>query len=230
MGHIIDLFLIAVIILIVLHYAKKGIIAASKNIITIVLTVILLTTMQGVVLDMLQSTPLGDTIKERVSEGVTQIFNEKGLPVNADTTNQEQALEICEAISLPSFITNGIEKSVEQMSEVKNNVMDVITDNITKLIMRIVALVLLFILVRIFVFLIVKFAESLFELPVLKSINKTLGAVMGVINALIFIYIACGAISLFMPTDKLTELTEMINQTSLLNYFYNNNLIFGLFM
>lgn len=230
MGLIIDIVLIAAIVLIVVHYARKGIIAASKNIITIILTVVLLTSMQSVVFDMLQSTPLGDTIKERVSEGVTRIFNEKGLPANADTTNQEQALEICEAMSLPSFLTNSIEKSVDQMSEVKNNVMDVITDTITKLIMQIVALVLLFILVRVFVFLIVKFAESLFELPGLKSINRVLGAVMGMINALIFIYIACGVVSLFVPTDTLAELTETINQTSILKIFYNNNLIFGLFM
>ncbi len=227
---IFDIALIAIIASIILYYSKKGIISASKNIITIILTVVLLTSMQSVVLDMLQSTTLGDSIKQRVSESVTKVYEEKNLPENADTTDSEQALEICESMALPSFLSKSIEKSLGQMTEVRNNVMEVITDTLTMLIMRIIALILLFVMVRVFVFLIVKFAESLFELPVLKSINRTLGAIMGVVNALILIYIVCGLTSLFVPADKLADVTEIINQTTLLKYFYNNNLLFGLFM
>ena len=114
------------------------------------------------------------------------------------------------------------------MSEIKNNVMEVITDSLTLLIMRIIALILLFILVRIFVFLAVKILESLFGLPGLKTINKTLGAVIGIVNALLVIYIICGAVSLFTPTDKLAVISETLNQTVLLGYLYNHNLLLGL--
>ena len=227
---IFDIVLIAVIVSIILYYSKKGIISASKNIITIILTIVLLTSMQGVVLDMIRSTTLGDSIKQRVSESVTKVYEEKNLPENADTTDSDTALEICESMALPSFLSKNIEKSLGQMTEVKNNVMEVITDTLTMLIMRIIALILLFVMVRVFVFLIVKFAESLFELPVLKSINRTLGVIMGIVNALIFIYIVCGLVSLFVPADKLVDVTEMINQTVVLKHFYNNNLLFGLFM
>lgn len=230
MGYILDIILVAVIIFFVLMSAKKGFISASKNIITLILTVTLLASMQSVVLESLQKSPLGDNIKEMVSKNVTKTYQAENLPEGADTTDTEKALMICESMSLPTFLANSIEESIRGMSEIKNNVMEVITDSLTNLIMRIIALILLFILVRIFVFLAVKLLESLFGLPGLKTINKTLGAAIGVINALLAIYIICGLVSLFVPTDKLSLVSAAIDQTMLLKHFYNNNLLLSLFV
>ncbi len=223
-----DIVLIVVVAFFVIMSARKGFISASKNIITLILTVTLLASMQGVVLDALQNSPLGDNIKKMVSENVTKTYRAENLPEETDTTDTEKSIMICEAMSLPAFMTKSIEESIHQMSEIKNNVMEVITDSITLLIMRIIALILLFILVRIFVFLAVKILESLFKLPGLNAINKSLGAVIGVINALLVIYIICGAVSVFTPTDKLALISETMDQTILLGYLYNHNLLLGL--
>lgn len=228
MGYVLDIILVAIVAVFVVISAKKGLISASKNIITLILTVTLLASMQDVVLEALQNSPLGDNIKKMVSENVTKTYEAEELPDTVDTTDTEQAVMVCEAMSLPTFLSNSIESSIRGMSEVKNNVMDVITDSLTLLIMRIIAMLLLFILVRIFVFLIVKLLESLFGLPVLKTINKSLGAVIGVLNAFLVIYIICGAVSVFTPTDKLVLVNNAIEQTMLLKYVYNNNLLLGL--
>ena len=230
MGNIIDIVLIAVMIFFVIMSAKKGFISASKNIITLILTVTLLASMQGVMLDALQKSPLGDNIKEMVSKNVTKTYQAENLPEGADTTDTEKSIMICEAMSLPTFLADSIAESIRGMSEIKNNVMEVITDSLTMLIMRIIALLLLFVLVRIFVFLAVKLLESLFGLPGLKTINKTLGAAIGVVNAFLSVYIICGLVSLFVPTDKLSIVSAAIDQTMLLKYLYNNNLLLSLFV
>ncbi len=228
MGYVLDIVLVAVIVFFVLMAAKKGFISASKNIITLILTVTLLASMQGVVLEALQNSPLGDNVKKMVSQNVTKTYEAENLPEETDTTDTEKSIMICEAMSLPAFLTNSIEASIREMSEIKNNVMEVITDTLTLLIMRIIALILLFILVRIFVFLAVKILESLFGLPGLRTINKTLGAVIGIVNALLVIYIICGAVSVFTPTDKLALISETMDQTVLLGYLYNHNLLLSL--
>lgn len=228
MGYVLDIILVAVMVFFIVMSARKGFISASKNIITLILTVTLLASMQGVVLEALQNSPLGDNVKKMVSQNVTKTYEAENLPEETDTTDTEKSIMICEAMSLPAFLTNSIEATIHEMSEIKNNVMEVITDSLTLLIMRIIALILLFILVRIFVFLAVKILESLFGLPGLKTINKTLGAVIGIVNALLVIYIICGAVSLFTPTDKLAVISETLNQTVLLGYLYNHNLLLGL--
>lgn len=228
MGYILDIILVAVIVFFVSMSVKKGFISASKNIITLILTVTLLASMQGVVLEALQNSPLGDNVKKMVSQNITKTYEAENLPEEADTTDTEKSIMICEAMSLPTFLSDSIEETIRGMSEIKNNVMEVITDSITLLIMRIIALLLLFILVRIFVFLAVKLLESLFQLPGLKTINKSLGAVIGIINAFLVIYIICGAVSVFAPTDKLVLISETLDQTILLGYLYNHNLLLGL--
>ena len=230
MGYGLDIIFVAVVLFFVILSSKRGFISASKNILTLVLTVTLLASMQGVVLSALENSPLGDSIKKTVSENVLKTYEAEALPENTDTSDTETSVMICRAMSLPTFLADSIEESIREMSEIKNNVMEVITDAITSLIMRLIALILLFILVRVFVFLAVKLLESLFKLPGLKTINRTLGAVIGVINALLAVYIICGAVSVFVPTDKLSLVSEMIDQTFILGYFYNNNLLLSLFV
>lgn len=230
MWYILDIVLIGIIIFFVVWSAKKGFISSSKTIFTLILTVTLLASMQDVVLEALQKSQLGDNIKNIVSQNVTKTYEAEQLPEDADTTDTQQSLMICEAMSLPSFLSKSIENTMLQMAEIKNNVMDVITDAITLLIMRIIAMLILFVLVRIIVFLAIKFLESLFELPGLKTVNKVLGALIGIVNALLAVYIICGAVSILVPTDKLSVVSEAIDQTLLLGFLYNNNLLFSLFV
>lgn len=229
-GYILDGALVLVILFCIILSAKKGFIKASRSIITLVLTVTLLASMQSVMLEFLQSSPLGDNIKRMVSENVTKTYQKEQLPEDADTTDTEKSLMICEALSLPDFLSNSIEDSIKQMSEIKNNVMEVVTDSITRLIMQVIALLLLFVLVRIFVFLVVKLLESLFGLPWLKTVNKTLGACVGVVNAMLLVYIICGAVSLFTPMDNLAGVNQAVDATMVVKYFYNNNLLLSLFV
>lgn len=229
-GYILDAILVFVVIFFIAHSAKRGFIKASKNIITLILTVTLLASMQGVMLSALGNSPLGDNIKKMVSENLTKTYEEEQLPENVDTTDTEQSLVVCEALPLPDFLKESIEKSIMEMSEIKNNVMEVITDSITTLIMRIIAMLMLFVLVKIFVFLAIKLLDSLFGLPGLKSVNRALGAVIGVVNAMLAIYIICGLVSLFTPMQNLAFVDNAIGQTMLVKYFYNNNLLLSLFM
>ena len=230
MGYVLDIVLLAIISFFVIWAARKGFIASSKTIITLILTVTLLASMQTVVLEALQNSPLGDNVKEMVSKNVTKTYEAEDFPEDADTTDTQQSIMICQAMSLPTFLSNSIEQTMLQMSEIKNNVMEVITDSITLLIMRIIAMLLVFVIVRILVFLAMKFLESLFGLPGLKTINKVLGGIIGVINALLAVYIICGGVSLLVPTDKLSIVSQTIEQTMLLKYFYNNNLLLSLFV
>lgn len=229
-GIILDIALITVIVFFITVAAKKGFIKASRNIAALILTAVLMTSLQPVVLGILRQSPLGDNIKIMVSKNITGAYEKEQLPPDADTTDTEQSLMICEALSLPSFLSDSIEDSIKQMSEIKNNVMEVITDSISLFILRLISIILLFLAVRIFVFLVLKLLESLFGLPVLKTVNKTLGAVIGIVNALIAVYIICGAVSLLTPTANLAEVQTAVDTTYILKYFYNNNLLLSLFI
>ncbi|MBR4723178.1 MAG: CvpA family protein [Clostridia bacterium] len=230
MNYIWDGILILAAILCIVFSMKKGFISASKSILALILTAVLFSSMQPQVLGILQSTAASDGIRNAVSKNISSAYQKKQLPEDADTTDTQNAEQICTSLGFPSFMENSIRKTVSGMTEIKNNVMEVITDAVTLMILKVIAMLLVFLLVRIFVFLLLKILESLFELPGLKMINKTLGAVLGVINALLLIYIICGAVSLFAPAEKLTLIEETVKSTYLLKYFYENNLLMSLFI
>lgn len=230
MNYICDGILIFVILLCIVFSMKKGFISASKSILALILTAVLLSSMQPQVLGFLQSTRASDGIRNMVSKNITSAYQKQQLPEDTDTTDTKNTEIICTSLGFPKFMENSIQKTVSGMTEIKNNVMEVITDAVTLMILKVIAMLLVFLLVRIFVFLILKVLESLFELPGLKLINRTLGALLGVINSLLIVYIICGAVSLFAPAEKLSLIEETVKSTYLLKYFYENNLLMTLFV
>lgn len=230
MAYIFDAILLAVIIFCIVRAAKKGFLASSRSIVALILTAILLTAMQPTVLTYLQSSALGENIRETVAKNVMKSYEKEQLPEDADTTDTETAVMICNSLGLPEFMASGIKDGIKDMSEIKNNVMEVISDAISITILKVLSVIILFILVRIIVFLALKLLETLFTLPGLKTINKTLGACIGIINAIIVVYILCGAVTLFTPTDKMPAVSETVSQTMIVKYFYENNILMSLFI
>lgn len=230
MSYIWDIILVAGMLCCIILSAKKGFIGACKNIVSIILTVILMSTMHPVILNGLQSSNLGNDIKKVVTENVTKTYEKEQISEETDTTDTEKSVEICKALGLPSFIEKDIEKSLVEMAQIRNNVMEVITDALSLLIMKIIALLILFIIVKLFVFLAMKILESLFSLPVLKSVNTGLGALIGIINALLIVYLICGVLNLVVPMDKMPKVQETVSSTYVLKYFYDNNLLLSLIM
>jgi hypothetical protein len=186
--------------------------------------------MHPIILNQLQSSSLGNSIKNIVTENVAKTYEKEQIPEETDTTDTEASVLICQSLGLPDFISKNIEKSLTEMSEIRNNVMEVITDALSLLTMKIIALLILFIVVKVIVFLALKILESLFSLPGLKTVNRGLGAGIGIVNALLIVYIICGVLNLFVPMDKMPAIQETINSTYILKYFYNNNILLSLIM
>ena len=230
MNFICDGILILVAAICIIASMKRGFISASKKILALILTAVLLSSVQPAMLTMLQSTPASDAIRNMVSKNISSSYKREGLPEDADTTDTEETKVIVSSLGFPKFMENSITKTVSGMTEIKNNVMETVTDAVTLMIMKLLSVILLFLIVKFFVFLLLKILESLFKLPGLKTINRLLGAGLGVINALLLIYIICGAVSLFAPADKLVLIEETVQNTYILKYFYENNLLLSLFV
>lgn len=230
MNYILDGILCATVVFCVGISAKRGFIKSVRNIISLILTVIIMLSVQPMILTYLQSSPISDAVKTTVAKNITKTYEKEGLAEDTDTSDTEASLFICEKLGLPSFLSDGIEKSIKSMSEVKNNVFEVVTDTLTLTVLKILALIMVFLAVKVFVFLAVKILESLFGLPGLKTINGVMGACVGIVNAMVVVYVLCGAAALLMPTDKLSALNDIVNSTHVVKYFYDNNLLLSMFI
>lgn len=230
MGFIWDIILIAVMLWCIVATAKKGFLGACKNIVSVLLTLVLMSTMHPVIMGYLQDSEIGNRVKVVVAENVTKTYEKEEIPQDTDTSDTEKSVEICKSLGLPDFLSKSIEKNLVEMSEIRNNVLEVITDSLSLLILKILALLIMFLLVKVFVFLGIKILESLFKLPVLRTVNKGLGGAVGVINALLIVYLACGLVNLVVPMDKMPQVQQVVDSTLILKNFYNNNILFSFMM
>ncbi len=230
LNYILDGALIILALSVIILSGKKGFLSASKNILALILTAVLITTMQITIFNALQSSPISMGVRNIVVKNVSKNYEEKNISEDIDTTDQEKSIEACETLAYPKFMENSIKTTISGMTEIKNNLLEVIADSITLMILKVIGILLVFLVVKIMVFLIIKLLETLFKIPGLNSVNRFLGSILGIINALIIIYIICGAVSLFAPPEKQEFIREVISKTYLVKYFYDTNFLFSLFI
>jgi len=229
-NYILDAILVVTVLILMIISSKKGFLSASKSIVALILTAILLSTMQTTILTTLQNSPVNGAVRTIVAKKITKTYEQKQISDDVYTDDTEKSEEVCKTLAFPSFMENSIEKTLSQMTQMKNNLMEVITDSVTNMILNVIGMILVFLIVRLLVFLIIKILESLFKLPGLKAINRLFGAILGIINSLLVIYLICGAVSLFAPADKMQMINDTIQTTYLVKYFYEHNLLMSLFI
>lgn len=69
-----------------------------------------------------------------------------------------------------------------------------------------------------------------FDLPVLRTINKFLGGLLGVVEGLVLAYFLASFTALLVPLISggdisYTEFSSQASNSALFSYFYNNNII-----
>jgi len=84
---------------------------------------------------------------------------------------------------------------------------------------------LLFIIIWILLHLLIRFADIFTKLPVLHGLNQIAGAVLGLVEALCFVWIGFIILNAFSGTFVGSKLLNEISQSRWLSYLYANNFI-----
>ncbi|MBE7045536.1 MAG: hypothetical protein E7397_08385 [Ruminococcaceae bacterium] len=234
MGYwILDILLVAVIACVVWFSMKKGFIKASYHAISVLVTILVVFAFQAPFQEFLEESALGDLVREKVAITVNQTVSEHEELQSAQA-DENALLMLIENLPLPEFIHKFLEDTIIAQSKNLENLKEGLAESVTKMVssvlMQLVSIVLLFLLVRLGLFILFRILNAVAKLPVINFFNKVLGAVMGAINALLVVYIACALVMLLTPVSAAEPLNEAINQTYLLKYFYQNNLLMTIFL
>ena len=228
-----DVILLTVITVIVWISMKKGFLKASYHALATIITILLVFAFQMPFQEYLEQSSLGDLVQEKVSLSVRTSMEENPEVKNAQS--DESGLEAAaNALPLPDFLHKFLNQMIRQQSEnfetLKISVADSLTDMVSSVILQLVSIVLLFLLVRLGLYLLFLLLQSMAKLPVLRFFNKALEIVMGAVNALLAVYLVCALVMLLTPVKSAEHLNEVINQTYLVKYFYQNNLLMTIFL
>lgn len=225
MNYLLDLALIAIVVISVMIAKKRGFIKSSDTIISLIISALLIVTLLEPFTSFLVKSPLGKTISDKISFRIEQKADDEFV-----IEDEQSAKDFGIDLGLPVFMTNMVGDKIEDIDNMKDDIITAMSEAVTEAVLKVVAIIVLFILVKIGVFFLIKLLDVAFKLPLLNDINKILGIVVGAINGVLAVYMLCAALALFAPSESMDTLKVAIDNSILVKYFYNNNLLIDLFI
>lgn len=233
MNYIFDLVLIGIITASVLVAKRRGFLKSSYTVLSLIISAVLIVTLQQPFTEYLSSSALGQTVRDKVQLQVMGTAEKQMTDINAEE-DEETAVKVGEMMGLPSFLMDFLDEKLEKQTEavetMKNDALAVLTDTVTEVILKIASIILLFLAVRLGVFLLLRLLDIIFKLPLLSGVNSFLGMIVGALNGLLIVYIICALLTLLAPTESLSMLSEIVDETLIVKYFYDNNLLIEMFI
>ncbi|MCD8225005.1 MAG: CvpA family protein [Clostridiales bacterium] len=169
--------------------------------------------------------------------GITQTI--EGMLMNAagadeaEEAQEEEEDEWIEQLKLPSQLKDLLqENNNQEIYELLgvDSFFDFIGAYLADMVLKAVAAVILFILIYFLLRCLIHWLDLLTMLPVLSGINQIAGAILGAVQGLLWLWMACLVIGLFSQTDWATVVMGQIEGSAWLSFLYKNNLINWVFL
>ena len=236
MNAVLDIIIVIIAALTVYFAYKRGfiktVLSASSFLISIVLTVLLLSPVKNA----LMQSSLADNVRARVENEINEIIDARGAKnvevlaeKDADTSEFATMLEkigLSQDDLRVKFNEWKAENDVQE--RLKENLIKYISDPVVDAIVTVVSIALIFfgsiILLKITSYVL----DKVSKLPILKTANKLLGVAMGVVLAIVRIYLFVILVKLLIPNgnalgiDMLTSINP--EKTLLFKLFYDFNI------
>lgn len=172
-----------------------------------------------------QNTAFYEIVSERVEMTLL-----KGQDSQNDGEEGEDNRGVINSLPLPDVVQNVLASN----DDAQNNMLGVsefrkyIADSVTGIILNAISFVLVFVGVSIIMRIIIRCLNLLSRLPVIHTMNKMGGMLVGLLKGLILLWLICIVITIMSGTEAGIYLYGQINESPFLKYIYDNNMIMAL--
>ena len=209
MDYIILLGVIGVLALSGLYGYKRGFVRIVLSMAAMLITFVLSALLTVPISTMLAAaTPLD----EKIEKSVSGLVDKNGVVDEKTISN----------LNLPEPIE---EILIEGSRKVATGFNEYIVSTVSELILKAITFFVLIIVIYIIVRIVIYMLDFISKLPLVNSINKTGGLVVGIAQGLLLVWIGCLVVTAFSDKAWAQEVFVQINANPLLSFIYNNNLI-----
>ncbi|MGI6072534.1 MAG: CvpA family protein [Lachnospiraceae bacterium] len=186
----------------------------------------------AIILSALLTKPLTEYLQEKTFVGtkiseVTSSYVDEKLD-DATVSIEKKQNEFIDSLALPKFMKGGIRDN-NTLAKYKdmgvNSFKEYISCQLTTLTIKLIAFFLLMIVVFIFLRVIFHLLKIINRIPVIRGLNRLLGGVLGLVEGLIILWLACLIIMAFSGTQFGATCMEVISKSPVLAFIYDNNLL-----
>lgn len=171
-------------------------------------------------------TPLYDSIGSGIMENLQEYLEGAGQ-MPAEERTMIENLPIPETLKRSLLENNNGE--IYQALGV-DSFADYIRDYLTNIIVNAMCFVLTFLAVYILLTILVHAMNIITKLPIIHGINKLAGAVLGLLEGLVFVWLLCLVLTAFSGREWAAPIFTQIENSSFLSFLYGHNLFTSLIM
>lgn len=236
-------WLLLIVVVVILGFAyrgyKKGLVLMILSAGTLILSIMITGFLGPIFSDSLcDSRIIMDYVSEQVNAnlGIEQTMNDAidmatGKNTKEDVTIPSKLQEtIVEQLGLPNLVSSsvldGTAEIVNAAGKVTaNRFSEYLCREIARFIVRGITYIALFILVRILLKIIVKVFQIVDKIPVVEDVSELAGGIAGALTGIMVVWIGFLFLLAFSGTSFGVACYQCINESSVLSFLYNNNLL-----
>ena len=209
MAIIVDIIIIAIIIACVFFGYKKGLVGAAVNILGFIIALLIALILYAPISNfIINHTPIQPTLENAIKETVTPF-------VIKDNQNNEEI----------DYINGFIEKEKQKVEQTEIQIIDNVSKTVAANLIKIAVVIIVFIVAKVGLIFVKQLAKIISKLPIIGGFNKIGGAIYGVLQSLLIVYILFAVLSVFAPTMENSGILEAVNSSKIGSAMYNNNII-----
>lgn len=213
--NILTIIVLAIIIVFGMIGHAKGFVKMLLSVMSLVATLFLASIISPGISAKLQESELFDSVYDKTYEYVNEIIIETA----ADSI--EDALD---ELQLPGALKDYIVAG-ERVNSAGEGIARLIATKLTSLIFDILVFMVTFIAAMVAVKLIFAALNIMTHLPIIHGANQIIGLFVGMAEGLIIVWIFFIVISLMGNSEFAVDMYKQINESEILTFLYNNNVI-----
>lgn len=214
------ILVLAILVINTLIGMKVGFIKTVFSLCSLVVAVVLTIWISPYVNDFMKG---NDKIYNTISSKV-----EKMLPFEEEEAAASEQISMIEKLSLPQSIKDSlIENNNEEVYKALSidSFKGYVTNYLTGMIINAMSFVITFVVVLVLLWVICFALDIVSKLPLLNGINKTAGLLAGLLHGLVVVWLFFILITVFGSTELGQKALQLIGESEILNFIYNNNFI-----
>jgi len=230
-GEFVNWLLIIVLIILIgsalLGYRKgliKTVFSMFSTIIALILTLIISPTVNDI---MRNNENFYNMVLDKVNVALS--MNEENIEDEIQLGDiKEDQLSLIDDLPLPEVIKDSLKKNNTQeiyKALAVNNFKSYISNYFTSIIINALAFIITFVIIIVCLWIISILLDIISRLPVLNRINKTSGLLIGLLQGLFNVWLLFIMLTTFGGAEFGQKIFLMIEESKLLSFIYNNNLI-----
>lgn len=148
-------------------------------------------------------------------------------------TGIANSAEYAERMQLPDFIKNAImsnDNSIVQNILGTTDVNGYVSNFLANICMNVIVVIAVFLIILVICHIILSLLDMISNLPVLNFFSRVFGFIVGGIQGLAIVWIIAIILTYFVCSPENTALMELINQTYIASFLFENNVLLFLVM